>query len=238
MQRSEGLRSVAGGRTVHSAGRQYLSPSAELRAGIFYDGVTFKILSDHYKYEHWRQARLAFRGIDAFVEKILARALEGRVTVAERHLFMGVDETRSEASGQGGLAPRFEQTMAFCGVRGHYQRCNRWGEKGVDTALTVEMLQIVMRREIDIAVLVATDGDFAPLLKAVRRQGVPTVLLGFHLPNGTRKPVGLSRSLVDAATVVIDMVAMIEAPPAEYAETVSGLFWVEPKYAGRLSACA
>lgn len=203
---------------------------SSLKIGVFYDGVTFKLISDYYCYAHPRQARLAFRGLHSFIETAVARDLgSGRVT--ESHLFIGISPSRPEGSDGLHLARPFEQAMANCGVEPHYLRRTRFGEKGVDLELGLEMLMAGVTRRIDVAVLVATDGDFAPLADRMRAIGVPVVLVGFHLPQAVPRPICLSLSLTDAASRVLFMPALIDRPAARDRELVNQLF-VQPACSG------
>jgi uncharacterized LabA/DUF88 family protein len=193
-----------------------------LRAGVFYDGVTFKIVSDYYRFETGQQARLSFPGIDALVEAEVARWLGQPCRVTERHLFLGLE--RRPGGGVYGVSPKFEAAMRACGVRPHYLSRNRWGEKGVDTALALEVQGAMFQRRIEVAVLVATDGDFAPVARAVRQAGGHIVLLGFHLPNKGPRPLVLSPELTDAVDLVVPVSEWIGKPEAGKQDVVKGLF--------------
>lgn len=63
-------------------------------------------------------------------------------------------------------------------------------QKGVDVLLAVEMLADAQERNYDVAVLVAGDADFVPLVSAVRRLG-RRVILGYSA-------VGVSGELIRA----------------------------------------
>jgi hypothetical protein len=60
------------------------------RIGLFYDGVTFKMVSDYYLHHHGRQARPSFRGLNAFLEGHLAQTC-GACSISEAHYFIGVE---------------------------------------------------------------------------------------------------------------------------------------------------
>jgi uncharacterized LabA/DUF88 family protein len=46
------------------------------------------------------------------------------------------------------------------------------GEKGIDIAMAVDMLQVGLERKIDVAALVTGDGDFVPLVCALMKHGI------------------------------------------------------------------
>lgn len=195
----------------------------QLRAGLFYDGVTFKILSDYYLRETAWQARLSFRGLDRLAEEVLSHQMKIACKVTERHLFIGVRQHGQ--GGAGGLDPSFEAAMKRAGVTAHLLPCNCKGEKGVDTSLSLEMFGAAMEGRIDAAVLLATDGDFAPLAQKMRSAGFPVALLAFHLPHKRPQPVFLSPALTDAAAFVFLVSDWIEKPPAGFADLIPQIFW-------------
>ncbi|MGQ9919161.1 MAG: NYN domain-containing protein [Bryobacteraceae bacterium] len=104
-----------------------------------------------------------------------------------------------------GLPESFERAMQRAAVQPHYLRRSRWGEKGVDTALALEMQIAVMEGRIQVAVLVATDRAFVLAAQAVRRTGGRLVLVGLHLPHLYPRPVILSPDLTDAADRLISL---------------------------------
>lgn len=208
-----------------------------LQIGVFYDGVTFKLISDYYRYVHPRQARLGFRGLHSLVEDAVARDLgSGRVT--ESHLFIGLSPSRAQGPRGLHLARPFEQVMENCRVTPHYLPRTRFGEKGVDIELGMEMLTAAVTRRIDVAVLIATDGDFAPLALRIREIGVPVLLLGFHLPHALPRPICLSCSLTDAASQVLLMPDLIDRPAERDRELVDQLFVQPPSGGVELRRCA
>ena len=58
-------------------------------------------------------------------------------------------------------------------------------EKGVDTALAISVVEKVLRREIDVAILVTSDSDLIPAVDAARRRGGLVVQAAFP-PGGRR----------------------------------------------------
>lgn len=97
---------------------------------------------------------------------------------------------------------QFRAALAAAGVRPYTLTRNRWGEKGVDTALALEMQKAVITERIDV-VLLATDGDFVPVSWAVRQAVGRIVLLGFHLPAARPQAVNVSLELTDAVDLVV-----------------------------------
>ncbi len=199
-------------------------PLTPMRVGIFYDGMTFKIISDYYRFEHSRHARLAFEGIDLLAQSLVGTHLRRPAKVSQKHLFMGV-----RPGPTAGLSPAFEESMRRNSVTPHYLSMVGTGEKGVDTALTLEMYRLAITKEVDAAVLVATDADFAPLALEVRALGVPVYLLGFHLPNASRQPVYLATALRQSVSRTLSVSAFIDSPEANGHPMIERLFY-QPAY--------
>lgn len=68
---------------------------------------------------------------------------------------------------------QFDTDLRFGELRGKPRR-----QKGVDVLLAVDMLSACFRQVFDVAVLVAGDADFVPLIHEVRRHGVTVVVAG------------------------------------------------------------
>lgn len=68
---------------------------------------------------------------------------------------------------------QFDTDLRFGEVRGKPKR-----QKGVDVLLAVDMLSASFRQLFDVAVLIAGDADFVPLVREVRRLGVTVVVAG------------------------------------------------------------
>jgi uncharacterized LabA/DUF88 family protein len=60
-------------------------------------------------------------------------------------------------------------------------------EKGVDTLLTVEMMEACLRDSFDVAILFAADEDYVPLVEAVKRDGRRVVHAFLDVANHGRR---------------------------------------------------
>jgi len=60
------------------------------------------------------------------------------------------------------------------------QRLLRYGEKGVDTTLAIDLFQYAMDKAFDTAVLVSSDTDFVPAVEYIERKGCRIVHAGFR----------------------------------------------------------
>jgi uncharacterized LabA/DUF88 family protein len=71
-------------------------------------------------------------------------------------------------------------------------------EKGVDTKLTVEMLELCMNDSYDDAILFAADEDYVPLVEAVKKTGRHVIQAFWDIPN----PGWVLRQACDDSVVV------------------------------------
>ena len=78
------------------------------------------------------------------------------------------------------------------------------GEKGIDVAMAIDILQIGMEGIMDVAVLVTGDGDFVPLVRALMKKGVTVVVAYFGYEENGRKSFANER-LKEASNYVLDI---------------------------------
>ncbi len=77
----------------------------------------------------------------------------------------------------------------------------RFQEKGVDTLLTVEVLELCMRDAFDDAILFAADEDYVPLVEAIKRDGRRVIHAFLDVPTHGRR---LREACDDWRTVSIE----------------------------------
>jgi uncharacterized LabA/DUF88 family protein len=80
----------------------------------------------------------------------------------------------TSAPSNGVTIPEFEDLLISAGIEAPrvFPKNKAKGSKRVDIALATDMLSHSMRGHVDIAILVAGDEDYVPLVKAVQAQGV------------------------------------------------------------------
>lgn len=88
--------------------------------------------------------------------------------------------------------------------------------KGVDIALTKDVLSHAFLDHYDVAVIVAGDGDYIPLVEEVKRLGKQVCVLFFDESDGLNKSMKLgSDAFVDVTQYFLDKWAWLIANPAE-----------------------
>lgn len=86
--------------------------------------------------------------------------------------------------------PRFEVRLGYLRYRGTDAESGKliFQQKGVDVYLATDLLNLSLNGKIDIAFLVAGDGDFKPAVETVKNAGVSVRLFCFNSGNSGYSP--------------------------------------------------
>jgi len=167
-----------------------------VRIGIYYDGHYFYKVSNYYKFDHPRQARISIPGLHNFIRNEVAVKLDVDVDtciVAEAHYFRG--RTIKNGNEKAIVGERFfEDALTKEGVNLHYLPLVRGTnselkEKGIDVSLALDAYKKAAAKAFDVFVLVAGDGDYLPLVRELQTMGgipinVMLVSWDFECTNG------------------------------------------------------
>jgi cold shock CspA family protein/uncharacterized LabA/DUF88 family protein len=179
-----------------------------IRIGIFYDGYYFYKVSNYYKYEHAKKARISISGLHDFVRNEVA-SISGtdikQCQIVDAHYFRG----RSTARELGDKVQNeriFEEILMRENIVTHYLPLrmgenNVLQEKGIDVWLALEAYELAMYKRFDILVLVACDGDYVPLVRKLNILGTHVMLISwdftYHNENGYSEQTKTSRQLLE-----------------------------------------
>jgi cold shock CspA family protein/uncharacterized LabA/DUF88 family protein len=180
-----------------------------LRIGIFYDGYYFYKVSNYYKYEHERKARISISGLQDFIRNEVANLTKmdkRHCQIIEAHYFKGRSSARD--LGEKVQSERvFEDILMRENIVTHYLPLRYVGEnntaqeKGIDVWLALEAYELSIYKHFDILVLVAGDGDYVPLVRKLHTLGTQVVLLcwdfSYHNEDGYPVETKTSRQLMD-----------------------------------------
>ncbi|MDR1862376.1 MAG: NYN domain-containing protein [Treponema sp.] len=180
-----------------------------LRIGIFYDGYYFYKVSNYYKYEHERKARISISGLQDFIRNEVARLTKmdkRQCQIIEAHYFKGRSSARE--LGEKVQSERvFEDILMRENIVTHYLPLRYVGdsntaqEKGIDVWLALEAYELSIYKHFDILVLVAGDGDYVPLVRKLHTLGTQVVLLcwdfAYHNEDGYPVETKTSRQLME-----------------------------------------
>ena len=200
-----------------------------VRIGIFYDGNYFLHVSNYYNYVHERQSRISISGLHNFIKHYVAQ--EENIDpqychVVDSHYFRSRPGAR-EASMKGNqlyFDRLFDDILMSEGITTHYFPVRTIQgvkmEKGIDVWLALEAFDLSISRNFDVVVLIASDGDYVPLIKKVNALGSKVMLISWDFEFvddfGQQKMTRTSQDLLKEITYPVAMHDIIQDP--EYAE--------------------
>ena len=204
-----------------------------IRIGIYYDGHYFYKVSNYYKFDHPRQARISIPGLHNFICNEAAGKLNtdsANCHVVESHYFRG----RSVKSGneKAIIGERyFEDALTREGVNLHYLPLirganNELREKGIDVSLALDAYKKAAARTFDILVLIAGDGDYLPLVRELQTMGTPidVMLISWDFECANGDVTMTSQDLLEEVKFPIQMANVIDDRLNLKNPVVSGLF--------------
>ncbi len=191
------------------------------RIGVFYDGGYLSHISNYYMYHHPRRARLSIGGLHEFIRAEVARhekADDSYCRIVDAHYFRGRLST-AEAQRSDRLVGerKFEEVLMREGVITHYLPLNNRGaqrEKGIDVWLALEAYELAAYKQFDVVVLVASDGDYVPLVRKLNTIGSRVMLLGWDFQfeyNGIQQETRTSQALVNEVNYPIMVSSEIDS---------------------------
>lgn len=202
------------------------------RIGVFYDGNYFFHVSNFYQYQHARKARISIDGLHEFIRHHVAEA-EGEdvkyCQIVDAHYFRG--RPRAQQAEARGLLLRerqFDDILMREGVITHYLPLGPDGEKGIDVWLALETYELAIYKRFDVIVLIASDGDFLPLVRKLNALGTRVMLLGWGFSyidqSGKERETRTAQVLLEEVTYPVPMTAIIDDPERQTDERIDRLF--------------
>ncbi len=199
------------------------SNQSHFRIGVFYDGNFLLHASNYYNYIHPQHSRLSISGMHNFIRQRASEEVDtdGRIcTITESHYFRGrINAAEAQQRGNQLYNDRvFEDILMAEGVHTHYLPLRNFSgrkeERGIDVWLSLEVFQLALENKIDLAVLIISDTDYAPLMRKLNALGVPTALLSWEFDymndDGVRMVTKTSHELLQLATYPVLMHEVIE----------------------------
>lgn len=194
-----------------------------LRVGVFYDGNFLLHASNYYNYIHPHKSRLSINGLHSFIRKRVAKeeGVDAKWShIVEAHYFRGRINA-SEASQRGNQLYNdrvFEDILMAEGIQTHYLPLRNFQgkkeERGIDVWLSLQVYEYALLEKIDVAVLIISDTDYAPLLRKLNSLGVRVMLLSWEFDytndDGIKVVTKTSHELLQLATYPIAMHEEIE----------------------------
>ena len=204
-----------------------------LRIGIFYDGNYFYHVSNYYCYAHERRSRLSISGLHDFIKRLAGRfeGVESKFCqIVDCHYFRGRLPAMEANARQILLNERmFDDILMREGVVTHYLPVTRGGEKGVDVCLALEALELNIFKKFDVVALIASDGDYVPLVRKLNALGTRVMVLGWDFEyiddNGNERYTATSGKMMNEVTYPVWMHKVIDGQDTRFdTNEVSALF--------------
>ena len=126
----------------------------------------------------------------------------------------------------------FDDILMSEGVSVHYLPVRnfhgRWQEKGIDVWLALEAFEMTFYKRFDVVVILAADGDYAPLVRKLHSLGSRVMLLHWNFEytdeEGNRFSTRTSNDLVTSCAYPIAMHEIIDDFSPKSEAIVSSLF--------------
>ena len=197
------------------AGRKKTS----IRIGIYYDGHYFYKVSNYYKFDHPRQARISISGLHNFICNEVSVRLDADISnckIVEADYFRG---RSTKAGNEKAIVGEryFEDALTKEGVNLHYLPLlrganNELKEKGIDVSLALAAYKKAAAKAFDILVLVAGDGDYLPLVRELQTMSSPVdvMLVSWDFESTNGEATISSQDLLEEVKYPIQMAIVID----------------------------
>src|SRR3989304_2623885 len=152
------------------------------RIGVFYDGSYFTYAQLHF-YADSKLGWMMFTPFHGMIENFLREKEQGysNYRVVYAGWYQGLFTSGQSNDHQRRIERNRHMDLIHAGVEPKYVPMSQaQGEKGVDIALAIDALQVGLDGKIDIAVLVTGDGDFVPLVRALKKNGIRVATVFFE----------------------------------------------------------
>ncbi len=209
-----------------------------IRIGVFYDGNYFLQVSNYYAYAHTRRKRINISGLHEFIRHQVADEESNDAKfcqIIDAHYFRG-RLSATEASQKGDMLYYdrvFDDILMSEGVTTHYLpiRVNPDGskqEKGIDVWLALEAFELAFYKRFNVLVLIASDGDYVPLVRKLNTLGTRVMVLSWDLEyaneSGQKFTTRTSQNLLEEASYPISMHEIIENRVKKNDPLINNLF--------------
>lgn len=208
-----------------------------VRIGIFYDGNYFLHVSNYYNYDHPRKNRLSISGLHEFIRNQVGQEESTDVKlcqIVDIHYFRGrLSAQEASQKGEALYWERvFDDILMAQGVTTHYLPlrtvAGKKEEKGVDVWLALEAFELAFYKRFNVLVLIASDGDYVPLVRKLNTLGTRVMVLSWDFeyttPTGQKLITRTSQQLLEEVTYPIAMQEVIDNRVRKNEPLINNLF--------------
>ncbi|NJL74947.1 MAG: NYN domain-containing protein [Saprospiraceae bacterium] len=193
------------------------------RIAVFYDGNYFLHVSNYYNFNHERKTRISIAGLHDFVRYQVSQEEDTDIRlcqIVDAHYFRG-RLSASEAQAKGNLLyydRLFDDILMSEGVTTHYLPVKNYGgfkqEKGIDVWLALEAFELAFYKKFSVLVLIASDGDYVPLIRKLNTLGTRVMVLSWDFEvmdeDGRKYSTRTSQELLEEVTYPVAMHEIID----------------------------
>jgi cold shock CspA family protein len=207
------------------------------RIGVFYDGNYFLHVSNYYNYFHERQSRISIGGLHKFIRHQIAleEDTDTRLCqIVDAHYFRGRLNARdaSQKGDQLYFDRVFDDILMSEGVTTHYLPIrNHYGsrfDREIDVWLALEAFEMASYKHFDILVLIASDGDYVPLIRKLNTLGTRVMVVSWDFEyfddEGRKFSTRTSQDLLQEVTYPIALHEVIEEHIGDDEGIINDLF--------------
>ena len=151
-----------------------------LRLFFFVDGYTLKKVNEFYRFHHPFHCRLDFRALKNWARQEALRVFAPGMHYALMDSHYYHPDKNPNVYGNSRGMTCFERELRYAGFQIHY--CDKVGRDGVrpNMSLLEDALTFASYDKMDAAVLLTTQGQYAPFPDKLKMMGLPTLLLGWQ----------------------------------------------------------
>lgn len=212
------------------------NPSPLTRIGVFYDGSYFYQVSNFYYFGHDRRSRISVSGLHEFICQRVAEeeSTEARFCkIASGHYFRSrVSASEAQNMGNALYYDRvFDDILSYEGVTTHYlpvRSGRRGNDRDVDVWLALEAFDEALLDRFDVFVLIASDGNYSPLLRKLSSYGKRSMVLGWDFnytsDDGRIMSMRTSQELLETATYPLYMHEVIDNRTSQDNPVINNMF--------------
>lgn len=207
------------------------------RIGVFYDGNYFLHVSNYYNFEHPRKRRLSISGLHEFIKHQVGQeeATDVRLCqIVDAHYFRGrLNAQEATQKGDTLYYDRlFDDILMSEGITTHYLPLKSFNgikqEKGVDVWLALEAFELAFYKRFNVLVLIASDGDYVPLIRKLNTLGTRVMVLSWDFEyttdNGKKMVTRTAQDLLEEVTYPVAMHEIIDNRVKKNEPLINNLF--------------
>ncbi len=213
------------------------SSSRTTRIGVFYDGNYLMHVSRFYNYVHDRKARISISGLHNFIRERVAASDNLPIElcpIVDAHYFRGRLGAYETAQREKQLLYErvFDDILTNEGVTTHYLPIRIFGtsrsESNTEVWLSLEAYELTLHKRFDVVVLIASDGDYTPLVRKLNTLGTRVMLVHWEFSYvddlGRERVSQTSRDLVAESAYPIALHSLIDEAAEGEDATIDALF--------------